>query len=186
MKKNIKNFFVIRSSSISIFFRIIKKTEDFKRVLQLNKKFSCRHCSAFYGWLPQKQCKELKNADEVQNELISAVGVSNFYVRVGYIASKKLGAAVWRNRAKRCLRAALLSCVQKLERNGEVAERLLGSSQSSSQLTEATNKIEESPNYALNLLLAAKGSTGNCDFKELIADIGYILRKAMATSAVCE
>ncbi len=187
-KKKNKSFFIIRGAETEAFFTIIKKSEDFKRVLQLNKKLTCRHCSVFYAWLPQKLGKSftLKGAQQLidqdergaavrgQRVVDTVVGKAKTRVNIGYIASKKLGSAVWRNRAKRRMRAGLLVVLQNLEKQVASAERWL---RVVSSVYKINAEIDNDFNYALNLLLVAKNSTGICDFRELTADINYILRK---------
>lgn len=45
--------------------------------------------------------------------IVQYKGNSNLGIRIGYTASRKVGGAVQRNRAKRRMRAAVLNCVNK-------------------------------------------------------------------------
>lgn len=85
--------------------------------------------------------------------------------RFSAVASKRVGGAVQRNRAKRRLRAAFAQARANL-----AAEKLLNDKISASQPL---------PGMPLGVVLYAKLSTLKADFQELVANLQTILRRAM-------
>jgi ribonuclease P protein component len=193
---NNTSFFTINTEKLDISFYVMKKSEDFGKILRVNKKISCRNCTAFYDC----SATDVKNMDKRKKELLysSSDGyVDNIdysaekivlhkkenvkheiIVKIGYIASKKLGHAVKRNLAKRQLRAALRVALQNMLVNGYVQrlEKVILRGcyiTGDSFVFNKTNK-----NSSLNILLMAKISKIPIFFAELASDIAYIMRKS--------
>ena len=80
--------------------------------------------------------------------VVQALARDDGETRIGFTATKKIGNAVARNRAKRRLRAA------------------------------ARLKLGAAPPPGWDLVLIARGTTGTCTFPALLADLDGALRKA--------
>jgi ribonuclease P protein component len=80
----------------------LSSSEDIARVLKTGRRFSAPALRLYARRLPAAQTSGSQSA-----ALVSDNEGERFFGRVAYIAGKKQGNAVWRNRAKRVMRAAL-------------------------------------------------------------------------------
>ena len=156
----------------------IKKNEDFASILKKGIKVGRKNFNLFYSSISHVVPITLLNQEggglNIENgksssSSLRAVGEACSMLSFGYIASKKLGKANLRNRARRLLKASV----------NYVVHEMIKESYIESLFQEAKLKGGLFDPKCYKILLVAKNTMFNEEFYKINRDLGFILRKLL-------